>query len=117
MKSYIQPGDCITVPAPAGGTVSGELYKVGSIIGVAATTEAAGDPVELKLTGVFALNKTSAQAWAVGDPVYMNTSTRVLTNASTAGLVLVGVATEVAANPSAVGRVRLNGVSAPAAVA
>ncbi|GAB3464099.1 DUF2190 family protein [Azotobacter salinestris] len=117
MKSYIQPGDIVIVTAPAGGTVSGQIYKVGSIIGVAATTETAGDPVELKLTGVFALNKTSAQAWAVGDPVYMNTSTRVLTNASAAGLVLVGVATEVAANPSAVGRVRLNGVSAPAAVA
>ncbi|MFZ5959848.1 DUF2190 family protein [Pseudomonas knackmussii] len=116
MKTFIQNGDVITVPAPAGGTVSGKLYKVGAIVGVAATSEAAGDPVALKTTGVFEQSKTSAQAWAVGDLVYLNTGTGVLSNASASGLVLVGVATEVAANPSAVGRLRLNGVSAPAAV-
>ncbi|MNJ50487.1 hypothetical protein D3C77_457590 [compost metagenome] len=116
MKTFIQNGDCITVAAPAGGTVSGELYKVGAIIGVAATTEAAGQPVVLKLCGVFGLTKISAQAWAVGDLIYMNTTSRALTNVSAAGLVLVGVATEIAANPSAVGVCRLNGVSAPAAV-
>jgi hypothetical protein len=46
----------------------------------------------------------------------MNTSTRVLTNVSATGLVLVGMATEIAANPSATGACRLNGVSAPAPV-
>ena len=117
MKTFIQHGDCVTVPAPAGGTVSGELYKVGGIIGVAATTEVAGAPVVLKLNGVFSLTKISAQAWAVGDPLFMNTTSRVLTNVSTTGLVLVGMATEIAANPSAAGACRLNGVSAPEAVA
>lgn len=116
MKTFIQHGDCLTVLAPAGGTVSGQLYKVGAIIGVAATTEAAGDPVVLKLDGVFGLTKTSAQAWAVGDLVYMNTTSRSLTNVSATGLVLVGVATEIATNPSATGACRLNGVSAPVAV-
>ena len=117
MKTFIQHGDCITVPAPAGGTVSGELYKIGGIIGVAATTEVAGAPVVLKLVGVFGLTKISAQVWEVGDPVFMNTTSRTLTNVSAAGLVLVGVATEVASNPSTVGACRLNGVSAPAAAA
>lgn len=116
MKTFIQHGDCLTVPAPAGGTVSGQLYKVGAIVGVAATTEAAGDPVVLKLDGVFGLTKTSAQAWAVGDLLYMNTTSRSLSNVSAAGLVLVGMATEVAANPSATGACRLNGISAPAPV-
>lgn len=117
MKSFIQHGDCVTVPAPSGGTVSGELYKVGGIVGVAATTEVAGAPVVLKLGGVFELTKISAQAWAAGDLIYMNTTSRALTNVSATGLVLVGAATEAAANPSSVGRCRLNGVSAPAAVA
>lgn len=107
----------MTVPAPAGGTVSGGLYKVGALIGVAATTEPAGEPVVLKTGGVFELAKISAQAWAVGDALFMNTSSRALTNVSAAGLVLVGAATEVAGNPSAVGACRLNGVCAPAAVA
>ena len=70
----------------------------------------------LKLDGVFGLTKTSAQAWAVGDLLFMNTTSRALTNVSATGLVLVGVATEVAANPSATGACRLNGVSAPAPV-
>ncbi|WP_336341769.1 DUF2190 family protein [Pseudomonas atacamensis] len=117
MKTFIQHGDCLTVPAPAGGTISGQLYKVGAIVGVAATTEAAGDPVVLKLDGVFGLTKTSAQAWAIGDPLYMNTTSRSLSNVSATGLVLVGMATEIAANPSAIGACRLNGVSAPVAVA
>lgn len=116
MKTFIQHGDCLTVPAPAGGTISGQLYKVGAIVGVAATTEAAGDPVVLKLEGVFGLTKTSAQAWAVGDLLYMNTTSRSLSNVSATGLVLVGMATEVAANPSATGACRLNGISAPAPV-
>lgn len=116
MKTFIQPGDCITVIAPAGGTVSGELYKVGGIIGVAATTEVAGAQVVLKTTGVFDLTKISAQAWAIGDLLFMNTTSRALTNVSATGLVLVGVATEVEPNPSASGACRLNGVSAPVAV-
>lgn len=116
MKTFIQHGDCLTVPAPAGGTISGQLYKVGAIVGVAATTEAAGDPVVLKLDGVFGLTKTSTQAWAVGDLLYMNTTSRSLSNVSATGLVLVGMATEVAANPSATGACRLNGISAPAPV-
>ena len=116
MKNYIQAGDNLTVVAPSGGTVSGGLYKVGAIIGVAATSEAAGDLVVLKTRGVFDLKKTSAQAWAVGDLVFMNTSTRDVTNVSATGLVLVGMATEIAANPSATGACRLNGVSAPAPV-
>lgn len=116
MKTLIQHGDCLTVIAPAGGTISGELYKIGAIVGVAATTELAGAPVVLKLDGVFGLNKTSAQAWAVGDLLFMNTTTRALTNVSATGLVLVGMATEVAANPSATGPCRLNSVSAPAPV-
>ena len=116
MKTFIQNGDCLTVIAPAGGTNSGELYKVGAIVGVAATTEVAGATVVLKLDGVFGLTKTSAQAWAAGDLLFMNTTTRALTNVSATGLVLVGVATDLAANPSATGACRLNGVSAPAPV-
>lgn len=48
MKTFIQHGDMLTVPAPAGGAVSGKLYKVGAILGVAATTVTEGQPVELK---------------------------------------------------------------------
>ncbi|HJE71558.1 MULTISPECIES: DUF2190 family protein [Pseudomonas] len=114
MKNFIQAGDCITLPAPAGGTVSGDLYKVGGLVGVAATTEAEGKDVVLKTTGVFELDKISAQAWAIGDVIYMNGTSRMATNVSASGLFRIGVVTEVAANPSAVGRVRLDGTSVTA---
>lgn len=124
MKSFVQPGSILDLTVPAGGFVSGHLYKVGAIVGVPQCTvtadEVTADPTikaAVKVDGVFELNKISAQAWAEGDLIYMNTTSRAVTNVSATGVVLVGVATEVAANPSAVGRVRLNGVSAPAAVA
>lgn len=109
MKNFVQHGDMITVPAPAGGTVSGKLYRVNGLIGVAATTETEGNPVELKTTGCFDLEKTSAQAWAVGNPIYAIAASNMLTNVPGTGNYLVGVATAVAANPSSTGRVRLNG--------
>lgn len=111
MKTFIQHGDCITLPAPAGGTLSGDLYKVGGLVGVAATTEAEGQPVVLKTNGVFELDKISAQSWAIGDVLFMNGASRMVTNVSAAGLFRIGVATEPATNPSAVGRVRLDGVA------
>lgn len=117
MNSYRHKGDSIPVTTPAEGMVSGKLYKIGSLIGVAALTSLEGAPNELKTTGVFELSKTSAQGWSLGDPVYLDTENAVLSTTATAGFVLVGMAAKEAANPSATGRVRLNGVSAPAPVA
>lgn len=117
MQNYIQPGKILTVTAPAGGCTSGKAYKVGGIIGVASTTVAAGEPVELQVENVFELDKVSAQAWAVGDPIYFNATSGLVTNATAAGVFLVGVATASAANPSGVGTVRLNGTLGIAAQA
>ena len=46
MNNFTQPGNTLTVTAPAAVT-SGQLVVVGSIVGVASTTEAIGVPVEL----------------------------------------------------------------------
>ncbi|WP_407529429.1 DUF2190 family protein [Methylobacterium oryzisoli] len=108
MRNFIQPGDTLTVPAPSGGVVSGGVVVLGSIIGVATTTAAVGLPVALKTTGVFEFPKVSAQAWAIGDKIYWDGAAGNATT-STTSTTLLGVATEVAANPSAVGRVRLRG--------
>ncbi len=116
MKNFIQPGKVVTVTAPRD-VASGELVVVGLLTGVAQHTAANGTPVEIVTEGVFDLAKTSAQAWAtVGLPIYAIPSTGAVTTAATAGNVLVGVNVATAANPSAIGRVRLNG-AAPAAAA
>lgn len=114
-KNFIQTGQVLAIPAPRN-VLSGELVTVGMLSGVAQTDALSGDSVEIATKGVFVLAKTSAQAWAVGQAIYTIPGTGVCTTATTAGNVFVGVATEIAANPSATGVVRLNG-SAPAAAA
>ena len=66
MKNHIQKGDVITVPAPAGGTVSGEGVIVGNIFGIAAYAAAVGEPVELATPGVYQLPKATAAVLTVG---------------------------------------------------
>ncbi|MCB5412352.1 DUF2190 family protein [Pseudogemmobacter faecipullorum] len=114
-KNFIQRGWTVSVPAPRD-VLSGELVVVGVLAGVAQHDAASGTPVEINTEGVFALKKTSAQAWTVGAAIYATPSTGICGTAATAGNLLVGVAIEAAANPSETGVVRLNG-SAPAAVA
>lgn len=114
MKTYIQPGDAITLTAPAAIT-AGTPINNGVLAGVAITDAADGALVECATVGVFQLAKTSAQAWTVGQAIYLIPTTRLVTTATTAGNLLIGTAVAVAANPSPTGLVRLNG-SAPAAV-
>lgn len=112
--NFIQNGEHLTVPAPAG-VSSGDGVKVGVLFGVASTDAANGDDVVIATKGVYELPKTSAQAWTVGAAIYWNNSNGVATTATTAGNLFIGVAAEAAENPSATGKVRLNG-AAPAAV-
>lgn len=106
MKTYVQPGKVLTMVAPSGGVVSGGFVKIGAIFGVATTTAAQGEKFELYTGDVHNLPKTSAEAWAVGDVIYA-TSGGILTTVSSANT-KVGVAVLAAANPSGIGRVRLN---------
>lgn len=114
MKNFVQKGDSLTVVAPSGGFTAGVLYIVNELVGVAATTVLEGESGVLVTEGVFDLEKTSAQAWAVGEEIFRLTNGKCA-NASATGAVKIGIATAVAANPSSTGNVKLNNVSAPAA--
>lgn len=107
MKNFVQPGEHITVPAPAD-VISGQLVVSGALVGVAQFDAASGEEVVLVRRGVFDLPKTGAQAWTVGAKVYWNGTDAVLTTAAS-GNTLVGVAVLPAANPSDTGRVLLDG--------
>jgi predicted RecA/RadA family phage recombinase len=110
MKNYIQPGDTITFTAAAD-TKSGDGVLVGSLFGIAAADYKSGDAkAQMKTTGVFNLPKTSAQAWTQGAKVYWDATNKVATT-TVGSNSLIGVAIATAANPSAAGVVRLNGVS------
>lgn len=114
MKNYIQPGDTLTLTAPSGGVLSGGGYIIGDLFVVSTVTAAVGLPFAAKTTGVFELPKLSAQAWTEGVVVYWDATNSRCTTVGTSNRP-IGVAAEAAANPSAVGRVRLNGVALAAA--
>jgi predicted RecA/RadA family phage recombinase len=107
MKNYVQPGDVLPVTAPYA-IASGDGVLIGALFGVATADAAEADTVEVHITGVLDLAKTSGQAWTAGAKVYWDGTNKVCTSTATDNT-LVGVAVAAAANPSAVGRVRLNG--------
>lgn len=114
-KNFLHKGSVASLIA-ASAVQSGGLVVQGTLAGVALHDAAVGAPVEVQLDGVWTLPKTDAQAWTVGQAIYAIPSTGKVTTAATAGNVFIGVALEVAANPSDFGVVRLNG-SAPVAAA
>ena len=107
MKNLVQSGVILTLTAPEALT-SGRGVLVGSIFAVAGSDAANGATFEGQVTGVFDLPKVSAQAWTQGALIYWDNAAKNCTTTAS-GNTKIGVATAAAANPSATGRVRLNG--------
>ncbi|WP_323764590.1 DUF2190 family protein [Marinovum sp.] len=105
MKNFIAPGEHVTVITPSD-VSAGDGLLIGSLFGVVQEDAVTGADVVLVRRGVFILPKTSAQAWTVGAKVYW-TGSECTTTAS--GNTLIGLAESAAANPSATGRVLLDG--------
>ncbi len=107
MKNFVQPGDTLTITAPADAT-SGLPVIAGSIIGIAAGDAASGSPVDVVTTGVFSFDNVAADAFALGDTVYWSATSKLAT-ATTSGNSKLGVAVEAAAASTATDNVRLSG--------
>lgn len=109
MKTFIQPGQTVTLSAPYD-VVSGACLKVGAIVGVAANDAISGAEVEVMLTGVHDLAKAASQAWAIGAKIYWDDTNKVATTTATSNT-LIGVALLPVAGGASdtIGRVRLNG--------
>jgi predicted RecA/RadA family phage recombinase len=111
MKNYSQKGDVLSFTAPSGGVVSGGVYKVGNIVGVAAADAAQNDPFELQVVGVFAgVPKTTSQSWAEGAVLYWDDSGKKFTSTAS-GNTLAGCAAAAAGSSDTTGTVRLNGIA------
>lgn len=90
--------------APTGGVVNGKLYLINGFVCIALVTAAEGETFAgLVCKCVARVPKTSAQAWAVGQVVYLDATNHVAD--SGAGKLRVGVCVEAAANPTATGLV------------
>ena len=109
-NNFVQPGDVIELTAPGGGVVSGTPVVIGGLFVVPLVTAAATVKFNAQVVGVFTLTKVSAQAWAEGQKIYWDVAGAKADTTSTVGP-LIGVAAEVAANPTATGKVRLNGTA------
>lgn len=107
MKNFVQPGEVVTLTAPYV-VAGGDGLLVGSIFGVASGAAALAADVEAKILGVFDLKKTNAQAWTAGALIYWDNTAKEATTVPTSNK-LIGTAVAAAVNPSATGRVRLNG--------
>lgn len=87
MKNYLQPGNSITVPAPAGGAVSGKPAAMGSLRGFYASSAPEGAPVAVNRAGVFDVVKAAGEAWAIGDKLHYNAANGNFTKTATDAVV------------------------------
>ena len=109
MKNYVQPGDIVTLTAPAGGVVSGDGVMIGDLFGVAQHSAAAGLPFESAVAGVFDITKVASQAWTEGQLVYWDSvAGAATTTASDNKLIGKAVAAVGSGAGETIGRVRLN---------
>lgn len=111
-SNYVQPGDVLDLTAPYQRN-TGQGALIGAIFGVALSTVANAAVGQFSVVGVWTLAKTSAQAWTEGALIYWDNTAKECTTVSTSNT-RIGVAAAAAANPSSTGRVRLNGMGAPA---
>ncbi|WNG37874.1 DUF2190 family protein [Archangium violaceum] len=110
MKNYIQPGQSLTLTAPAGGVTSGQPYLIGSLFVVATGSAAAGSPFVGARCGVFELTKTAGQAWTEGAALYWDNAARACTTVSTSNT-RIGWAAQAATSAATTGAVLLSGLA------
>lgn len=101
MRNYLGDGNLVTLTTSAAIATGAGLLS-GGFFGITCAPAGAGQSVECLRQGEFTVTKNSAEAWAVGDTIYWNNTTKVFTIASS-GNTQVGFATEIAANPSSSG--------------
>ena len=94
MKTFIQPGDSLTVTAPYAVT-SGQGVLVGALFGIAAFDAAISTSVEVQTKGVFDVTKEPALAITAGARVFWDNTNRRITTTATSNF-QVGIATQAA---------------------
>lgn len=111
MKNFVQEGDVMEFAAPYD-RLSGEGALIGAMFGVATVDVLNTVRANFLIKGVVTLKKTSAQAWTEGALIYWDNTAKEATTVSTSNT-RIGCAAAAAANPSATGTVRLNGIATP----
>ncbi|MEG1767686.1 MAG: DUF2190 family protein [Comamonas sp.] len=87
MRSYIQLGDVIEVPAAASEVAAGQVIVIGTVLAVANYPAAQGEPFNANLVGVYEVPKLTRAAAAQGASLYWDVSAGAL---ATAGVPAAG---------------------------
>ena len=82
-KNYIQPGNTVTVTAPAN-VAAGRGVAIKSLVGVTAFGASAGEDVEIHLVGVFEV-PVAGTAPTPGDEIFLNVTTGLFTTDDAGG--------------------------------
>jgi len=104
-KFFRNPGDTVTLVAPAGGVVAGQGYVVGAIFVVAIDTAAAGANFAGYRVGVHNLTRNAADVFTQGQRVWWNDTTKEFINVTAIGAFSVGAAIE--AQSAGAGRIQV----------
>lgn len=105
MKNYIQDGIALDLVAPAA-LVSGQVFKIGAIIAIAAIDAASGATLAGYVQGCYTVPKATGAAWAVGDTLYWDDTAKNFTKTATSNT-KAGYAIAIAASGDATGIIRL----------
>lgn len=109
-KNFVQVGDIIEVTAPSGGCTSGVGYAIGaSLFGVALADAASGSPVNIGVSGVWALPKVTTVQYLAGARLWWDDSAKTVT-ATTTGNINIGVVQKTAATTATTINVLLKSV-------
>ena len=111
MKNFVQEGRTVTATAAAK-ISGGDGMLTGSLFGVVCHDALKGEDVEIRVDGVFDMDKDTGAGSAVTafGKVYWKAAAKKVTGAA-AGNTLIGVGMAAAADGAKAARVRLNGVS------
>ena len=90
MKNFQHAGDTVELTAPGGGVVSGQGYVIGNRFVIATQTAAAGARFVGATKGVFRIAKDPAMATTDQQRAFWNDTTKLVKNASAAGLFMIG---------------------------
>ena len=113
MNNFSKPGDVVTMTAPGGGVVAGAVVRIGTTVGIATNTVAAGLPFELALKGVFLVPKIAGVAWAEGALLYHDSAANNFGTVVSATTMRAGSAAVAALSGDTTGFIRLTGQPAP----
>ncbi len=112
-RSYIQPGDVLTLIAPANLT-AGTGVLVGSQFSIPQETVLSGASFDGYITGVHSHAKAASQAWTAGQVVYWDDTNKLFSNVATVGFfgqggVFIAVEAVAGGAGDTTGKVRLTG--------